>query len=132
MRFVYTALRSISAGHSADTEYSIVIGGQAINPARKRIVDQSIALDQSVETDLHGFEQLWSVTTDWLTTAAARAIFAEFLDSVAGGEPFTFDPYAATDVAVAPINVILDSDDLSPKRVGVSSYVTHAFRMRTI
>jgi hypothetical protein len=129
---VYTALRSISSGHAVDTEYSIVIGGQAIDPRRKRIVDQSIALDQSVETDLHGLEQLWTVTTDWLKTPEDRAIFAEFLDSVSGGEPFTFDPYAPTDSAVAPLNVILDSDDLSPARVGTSRFVTHSFRMRTI
>ena len=134
MRIVYTALRSIAtdAGHSVDTEYSIVIAGVAIDPKRKRIVEESIALGGEVETDLQRFEGLWNVQTDWITTANARLIFAEFLDSVAGGEPFSFDPYAVTDSAVNPISVILASTDLSPRRIGTLSFVDYALAFRTI
>jgi len=132
MRFTYNAKRSIIGAHSADTEYDFVIDGAAIDQDRKFDRDDTVALDGTQESALHRIDIFWSCTTDFIETAARLLLFHEFLDSVAGGEQFTFDGDAIDGDDVDPQTVVLVSKTTRRRRVGTSANYAYQLRMRVV
>ena len=59
--------------------------------------------------------------------------YAEFFDSISGGEPFTIDPYRASSLVAAdnPVVVIIEGTE-NIKREGTSDYFTFSFTCREL
>ena len=98
MQIDYTALRSIQAGHSASTAYTINVDlSQADRMPDNKLV-QNVALNGNTVTTIHALKTKYSITTSLIdtTTTPTLSDMREFLDSVKAGESFTSDISGAT------------------------------------
>lgn len=128
-RVSYTALRSLRAGVSAndviDYDFDVSAADRSTKVERK---DQ-ISLGGKQETIKDRTEEHWTVTTLPVLEADFDH-FRQFLDSVDGGEPFTFDAFGTL---AAPIDVktdcTLENRGYKEKRVS-QRYLSVQFRVR--
>jgi hypothetical protein len=91
---VYTAKRSVIAGHSVDAQYTlnlrIVEGG--LSMSRKVGAEVQRTLSDKTETLYYYGKTAWNVTA-LAMTSTELAELQEFLHSVEAQESFTFSPY---------------------------------------
>lgn len=110
--FTYTVKRSIRPGHVLDDIEIITVGLRDLDRVQKRIISENKALSGVTATILHRIEYKWVVMTALVTKASGTPggeDLREFLDSVSGGETFTFDDGTA-------ITMILDDGDWRESR----------------
>lgn len=133
MRIVYTASRNLATGHTAATEYQIVVLAQQLDRRVDAEVTRQVSLDRSrVESELRGFDQFYSVLTDHIAIGQNTENFEEFLWSCANGETFEFDPDSdAVDTEVSPQTAILDTTSYSPQR-NIPGHYQYQFTVRIL
>jgi len=121
---IYTAKRSVKAGHTSGTDYTLSIlflidtaGSQRIGPR------PAVALSGAQVTTTHRVEKTRSLETDYVSTATTPAVadLVEFLDSVIGGEQFSIDG----------VNYRLVSDSYSEQNEG-KLFKKYAFKVRAV
>ena len=105
----YTASRSLISGHSSGLSYSIDLRIAARTPRTKREGREHKSLSGNKEYFLHRLEKFFSLQSAMLTQAELDQ-YIEFLDSVAGGESFTFDAYGTVASPDNPQLATLDGD----------------------
>jgi hypothetical protein len=92
----YTAKRSLIAGHTAGSQYSLdlrlVEGGLGVG--RKVGSETQRSLSDKTETLYFYGKTTWSAIA-LVLNSTERAALAEFLHSVEAGESFTFSPYGS-------------------------------------
>lgn len=88
MNFVYTAQRSLIAGHSAGTQYAVAFGTTAVGRSRDVSRTEQRALNGNTETLYFGADRRWRITFAPVKGAELAALL-EFLDSVESGVAFT-------------------------------------------
>lgn len=111
MRIVYEAVdRKLATGHSAATEYEIVVYGWTVDPQFDMVGPENESLDGTIERDLLRTTTEWTVRTDLIEAGQDLENFEEFLFSVAAGESFTFDPESdQAGVDVRPLSCRMQS-----------------------
>lgn len=112
----YTAVDrgSLVSGHSDGTSYSLDFRAASINRARGRDAEESVSLSGKTETLFNRQDKTWTITTTHVEDADFGQ-WEEFLDSVAGGESFTLDPYASGAASPSdPKTVVLVGDPTEP------------------
>ena len=91
---VYTAKRSVIAGHTSGSQYSLNLriteGGLSIG--RKVGAEVQRTLSDKTETLYYYGKTTWSVSA-MVTSSSELAALQEFLHSVEAQESFTFSPY---------------------------------------
>ena len=127
----YTALRSIIAGHTSGTAYTIDFNAQVLDRSKKAVSNKSQSLGGQTEILRVRKDVFWAVTSDYITEAD-RPQWEEFLDSVDAGEAFTFDAYGTSASPDNAISVELDSADYDVKRVDAIQYYTFTFKVREL
>lgn len=97
---------SLVAGHTAGLSYSLDLRCLEGSPVRTRKVGEESqrTLNDTVETLRYYGKSTWQVQVLLLSSAELLAM-REFLDSVEGGETFTFDEFGSVAVPVASVNV---------------------------
>lgn len=121
----YTAARSLIAGHSVGTSYTINFDPAVAEKSRKRQAEQQTSLGGTRDTLLHRIEYRYECGTDAVHSSSVAEL-EEFLDSVSGGETFVLDMYGTSAVPVSPVTVTLD-DDPSITRNNGSQYFNVRF-----
>ena len=98
MQIDYTALRSVKAGHSASTAYTINVDLTQADRVPVSTGTQLTSLNGNTVTTVHDLATQYSITTVLLTSSTTPSILdmREFLDSVKAGETFTTDITGAT------------------------------------
>lgn len=98
--FTYTAKREIQAGHVSGEDYVITIDLQAYSGGLPtRVGARNVALSGAEVNVLHRLEYQHAIVTDYVPRSGgvpSAADMLEFLASVSGGEPFTFDDGTAS------------------------------------
>lgn len=92
--FIYIAKRSIQSGHTVDTEYTVTTNLSQLDRQPKPITKTNKALSGVEGTILHRLEIHWMTATALINQVGGALDgedMREFLDSVIGGEPFTFN-----------------------------------------
>lgn len=105
----YVAKRSLITGHVVGTTYRVPLICQDIVQGSIKRETMNESMSGLQETFLYYQKKTYDVTLAPLQLGALD-LMLEFLDSVAGRETFTFDPYGAVDFTVAPITAYLTSD----------------------
>ena len=100
----YTAKRSVIAGHTAGTDYSIDVVLEQADKSVRPVVDQQRSISGAQETLLHRVDVTWQIVIGSINNAGLPAM-REFLDSVYAGEAFIIDIYGSVATADSPINV---------------------------
>lgn len=134
--FTYTARRSLTGGHVADSDYSIDLSCVSIDRQKDNRKTEQRALSTKTSTLLWRNSDRWQITTK-AVRGQERLGVLEFLESVVGGEGFTFDEFgtiAQPDNAVA---VILEGDYRETRAVrqgdgGRDDYFRYSFRIRKV
>ena len=135
MPFVtYTAERSIITGHTQSTSYSIDFEVQTIDPRPQDDKNQVVLKDGTVITTYYSRKMEWSVRTDFIHDdyifPVATGVWGEFLDSVAGGETFTFDPQGTNASPSAKSMSCVMMGEPSWSRQEGTKYFTISFTVR--
>ena len=97
----YTAARNVSAGHSLGVVYDMDFTASRIQRRHQTVRRVARALDGSQETLRYRGDELFDVTVNEVLHADIP-LWREFLESVDGGEQFTFDAYGTE---VSPDNI---------------------------
>lgn len=126
----YTAKRRVISGHTAGVSYSVDFDADVLQPNFPQKVDHVEALDGSRDTLLWNVRETWSVTVTAIAAAQLNA-WLEFLQSVVGGESFTFDPYGTAAAPVSPLTVELEGEFSTPRH-GETMYFNPAFSVRVL
>jgi hypothetical protein len=91
MAFVrYIAKRSLSSGHSADTEYTIEFNVRQSVRSRSPTRSEQRAMNGAKEVIYYSAEEVYQVETT-LQDEADLDLWREFLDSVEDGQEFGYD-----------------------------------------
>ena len=93
MQIDYTAKRSVQAGHSIDTPYTINIDLYENDRTFKAHGVENKALNGNTVAVIHRVEETNNLTTVLVSAATSPTVLdmREFLDSVVGGEVFQLD-----------------------------------------
>lgn len=93
MQIDYTAKRSIQAGHTEDSSYTININLSVADRVPESKGSQAESLSGNTVTVVHNLRVSYVITTELVTTLTTPSLsdMREFLDSVKGGESFTTD-----------------------------------------
>lgn len=121
----YTAKNSLKSGVTAGTSVTYNFDCQDIN--RKTKVYRSDKASQSGKREYlkTRTDVIYQITT--LPVLEADFLnFRQFLDSVDGGESFTFDPYGTSGSPISPMVMSLESDGYDESRVSVR-YISTSF-----
>lgn len=129
-KITYTARRSLAAGHEQGLEYTLEIDLQSFNPSSDPVTKKQRSLGGNTQTILHRIDKGASVTTDWVSNAD-KPLWIEFLDSVAAGESFTFDPYGTVANPVREAQYELDGSP-SFSRIGTTDLFAINFTVREL
>lgn len=113
----YTAWRSLVSGHVEGDEYSLDIPLASLERRVAEEKERTESLSGNEETLLHRLDVFWSCTTANIKEADIGAL-REFLDSTAGGEQFTFDPYGSVASPDDPVTVKRRGSGYREQRVG--------------
>lgn len=104
----YTAKRSLIAGHTVNTSYSLDLNVVDMPIDREPSVSTQTTLDGNEETIRFHACEYFNVGLAVQTSTQILQI-KEFLDSVEGKEVFTFDPYGSANVPASPLTATLAS-----------------------
>lgn len=124
----YTAKRSLRGGVSVDDPIDYDFEVSDVDRQTKPKIGQQISLSGWQETIRDRTDELWRCVTIPVL-AADFDHFRQFLDSVDGGEVFTFDPYGTIAVPVDPMSCVLSSKGYKEKRVS-QRYLSVSFTAR--
>lgn len=121
------------AGHTLDDDYSLELGLAAADRQRAGLVKEVVAIGGGRETLYQRDEVTWSVVTVPIASSSLAAV-REFLDSVEGGESFTFDAYGTIAVPDNPVTVYRIPGPIAEQRAiktgsGAGDYRAFAFAM---
>jgi len=98
----YIAQQSIMSGHTVGLSYEYRLRCVALEHARDILKNEVRALSGKTETLLWRNKRMWSVTTAALRSTELNQA-REFLDSVIGGSPFTFDEFGQPATPFNPV-----------------------------
>lgn len=125
--FKYVAKRELKSGHTAGTEYTIttdLLSADGETP--EAVIKEHRSLSGSTVTVLHRVDKYLSVTTDYVNVDGSGTPdtddYTEFLNSVAGGEVFTYNDGS-------DVSVIMDG---KPTRTRNGIYFNYSFRFRFV
>lgn len=124
----YTAKRSLRAGVTLNDPIDYDFEVSAVDRSTKPIVGQKTSLSGWQETVRDRTDELYKVVTIPVLESDFDH-FRQFLDSVDGGEFFTFDPYGTNAVPVQAMNCVLAMKGYREKRVS-QRYISVAFTVR--
>ena len=88
----YTATRNISSGHSASTEYQLECEMVQLDPSIQAQKQRNQSQGGNAEVILHRIDTGYSFKSSYIEDTD-KAVWDEFLHSVAGGESFVFDAF---------------------------------------
>ena len=121
--YTANARASLISGHVAGTDYTFEIKARAHDRGRNIRSSQVSALSGTLETTLEGIDGVLSLTLGSVADGAEMDQVYEWFDSVAGGEIFLFDLNGTASQQDNPIALILTSNKLSERRVGVNNFI---------
>lgn len=124
----YAAKRSLKGGVSVDDPIDFDFSVSALDRTTKPAIGSQTSLSGYQETIRDRTDIQYKVTTLPVLEAAFDD-FRQFLDSVDGGEFFTFDPYGTIAVPVDAQNCIMVSKGYKEKRVS-QRYISVSFTVR--
>jgi hypothetical protein len=124
----YIAKRSLIGGVSVDDPIDLDFSVSKIDRSTKPVVGSMTSLSGWQETMRDRTDVFFAVLT-LPVLAADFDDFQQFLDSVDGGELFTFDPYGTIAVPVDAQQCILASKGYKEKRVS-QRYLSVSFKVR--
>lgn len=124
----YLALRSRKAGVNENDSVDFDFDVSVVDRSTKPIKGSSISLNGYEETTRDRTDEFYKITTIPVLEADFDD-FRQFLDSVDGGETFTFDPYGTNASPVQAMNCILSSKGYTEKRVS-QRYLSVTFTVR--
>ena len=126
-RFVYIAKRDITAGHSANAQYTIDDDLSDATPSYSERKQENQSVGGATHTIYESRTKEWQVKTAAAKGDADNGSWLEFLGSTAAGETFTFDPYGTTNLLQA-----VRVGDFSVERVGPRDWYAYSFRVRML
>ncbi len=127
----YTAKRSVVGSHTAGSTYALDFSAGKLNRKSKTRQKTKTAMGGQSETLRYRQTITWDITTTRVN-GANMPLLREFLDSVDGGETFTFDAYGTAATPDNPVNCKIDSDGYSETRHGGTDTFRVSFRVRQI
>lgn len=127
----YTAKRSIASDHIAGASYGLDFNAGQLDRGTTTRRRRATSLSGASETLIYRQDVVWTVTTTRLSESAI-VYMREFLDSVAAGEVFTFDPYGSTSAPDAPVTAVLESDGYKEARHATTRTYRVTFKVRII
>lgn len=137
MKVTYTAKRSLVNGHTANLTYDLDILVQGDDPAREAKVEVAESLSGQRETlRFHAVER-FTINTFPLNSFDYLKL-KEFLDSVEGGNSFTFDRYGFTGRPVQSFPGVLEQPTYTETRAvelgtgGQDDYFSVQFTIRSV
>jgi len=130
MQIDYTARRSIKAGHSVDTPYTIVVDLSRLDRKYATVGNQAVALSGTTYTTVHRREVLFDLQTTLIESSGTPDIadMLEFLDSVSSGESFSLDVSGTTETYV----LTSITRPYSTTRVGYDDIYRYSFSVRKL
>lgn len=124
----YAAQRSLKGGVSVNDSIDFDFQVSSLDRTTKPIRGQQVSLSGWQETIRDRTDIQFKVATVAVLEASFDD-FRQFLDSVDGGEFFTFDPYGTIAVPVDPQNCVMVSKGYKEKRVS-QRYLSVSFTVR--
>lgn len=117
----YTAVDrgSLANGRVAGSAYIFDVGLNLWDLTTTRKKTQAISLSGSTETILHRLDRVANVATAPISDDDLIDQMREFLDSVAGGEPFIIDKYGSVATPDNPVIASIE-DDYREQRIDLS------------
>lgn len=104
------------SGHTVGVQYSFDIELRKYSETSEMKKTQHVALDGKVETVLRGIFATFAVTIGPYSNSNHENVI-EFLDSVAGGESFTFDPFGTVAAPDDPQTCRLSAQKINYQRL---------------
>lgn len=114
-----------------DQSYSIDLVTNQRNRSVKSSSNISTSLSGVRETLFNNREEIWSVSLKPVLIANMGQI-REFIESVMGGESFTFDPYGSVAVPDNPLSCTLESKSYQESEIDFTGYVRVSFQIRYV
>ena len=127
-RVSYTALRSLKNGVSVNDTVHLDFEVTKLDRSTKPQRTDHISLDGSQVSSRDRTDILFRVET---VPALSLDDFRQFLDSVDGGETFTFDPYGTFASPVAAQTAVLSSKGYKEKRTN-QRWLSVSFTVRIV
>jgi len=129
-RVSYVALRSLQGGVSVDDDIDFDFEVSKADRKTKSDRKDHIALSGEQASIKNRTDEQYAVATVPVLEANFPD-FRQFLDSVDGGEQFTFDPYGTLAVPVLAMTCVMVSKGYKEKRVS-ERYLSASFEVRVI
>lgn len=109
---LYTAVDRgrLVSGHAAETQYSLDVNFERAEFEDQRDQTTTKSLSGNTFTQWRRTDSTLELTTAWISNATSYAQALEFLSSVAGGEPFSVDPYGTLATPIETFACTLDGD----------------------
>lgn len=130
MQIDYIAKRSLKAGHTVDTLYTINVLLNRADRTYTGVGRRNIAISGSTVTTIHRRDEFWDLTTAIISDTGTpdNDDLKEFLDSVVSGEVFQID------ISGSLQNCILDQfkNPFRRIRVGFDELYRYSFRVRMV
>jgi len=128
---IYTATRSVTGSHVAGNNYALDFSAGKLN--RKSKTTQKTHTARGGQSEALRYRQTitWDITTTRVT-GPNIPLLREFLDSVDGGEAFTFDPYGTNATPDNPVSCKLESSGYSENRHGTTDSFRISFRVKQL
>jgi hypothetical protein len=130
----YVATESVMVGHLASITYGFEFQVTRADRSVEQLRSGQRSLSGKREVLFFGQIVRWEVVM-FPIPAIEADLYREFLDSVADGQVFTFDPYGTRDAPVRALAVELDDDSYTERRVTItgdpeySDYLEFSFRV---
>jgi len=129
--FIYTAKRNIAGGHVVSDVYSIDIVLADIQESNKIHRKDHRSISGKQESYLKRIEKFIAVKTIAISESDALAGYLyEMMDSVAGGELFSFDRWGSVAVPDNLTSVTLEGSSFSVTRIKGIRHISLSFKMR--
>jgi len=87
--------------------YSIQTSSHDLTPSDRPVINSRTSLDGKVETIFSRIDAGWNILTDFISESSWNQ-WLEFMRSVSGGEPFSFDAFGSIASPDNPIQVRMD------------------------
>lgn len=111
----YVARRSLVAGHTINTSYSLRLHVVDMPVSRNVNKTKNESLNHTSETIRLGAYEVYDVELA-IADSATAANIKEFLDSVEDGQEFTFDPYGLPNAPHNPLEAEIESTGYNRQR----------------
>ena len=112
----YTAKRSLAAGHSVDTVYSMDLKLSALDKDPKRIGRSFVPIGGGGEYQFDRVDIYYSIAS---IPMLDLSLYTEFLDSVSHGETFDIDIDGTVAAPVSIVDAELSGDYKQPRVEGM-------------